>query len=147
MWCSSGASASETSFARAALIANLSDQKKAARFITTEKITKNQSAAPPIAQPTPMNRAVSPARRTQVRALVLKLAWLRFTALLSADTGLSVEGFSRQVPAWPTRPGLTRDRSDERRPFGDSALRWNQGTKGTRRRRRRLIPIASNRTS
>src|SRR4051794_17881485 len=97
MWCNSGASASDPSLAREALIANLSDQKKAARFIATEKITKNQSAAPPIAQPTPMNSAVSPARRTQVRALVLKLAWLRFTALLSADTRLSVEGFSRQV--------------------------------------------------
>src|SRR3954452_404101 len=114
-------------------MANLSDQKYAARFMTIEKITKNQSAAPPIAQPTPMNSAVRPARRTQVRALVLKLAWLRFTALLSADRQLSVEGFSRQVACLADASGSRRDRSDERRPFGDSALRSDQGTRVTRR--------------
>jgi hypothetical protein len=32
-----------------------------------------------------MNSAVSPASRSQVRALVLKLALLTFTALLSAE--------------------------------------------------------------
>src|SRR6187551_3373340 len=85
MRCRSGASDSETSCARDALIANLSDQKNAARFIAMEKKTKSQSAAPPIAHPTPTNRAVSPARRTHVRALVLKLAWFRFIDVLSAD--------------------------------------------------------------
>src|SRR6188472_3444814 len=110
MRCRSGASASETSCARDALIANLSDQKNAARFIATEKKTKSQSAAPPIAHPTPTNRAVSPASRTQVRAFVLKLAWLRFTVLLSADeiVRLSAEGFSRRLHGRCARASISR---------------------------------------
>src|SRR6266516_2732855 len=95
--CRSGASASVTGLARAARMANLSEAQYAATFIRTEKTTKNQRTAPPIAAPTPMNRAVSPASRSQVRAFVLKLALLTFTALLSADeiSPLSAEGFSR----------------------------------------------------
>src|SRR6185436_4755821 len=111
MLCRSGASASETSCARAALIANLSDQKYAATFNSTEKITKNHSAAPPIAQPTPMKSAVRPARRSQVRAFVEKLAWLRFTehSFRLTHTVLSAEGFSRRLPR-PACPCLDRDR-------------------------------------
>src|SRR5438034_4661122 len=96
--------------------------------MNTEKRTNSHRAAPPIAQPTPMKSAVRPARRSQVRAFVLKLAWLRFTALLSADAKRSVSRRFLPPPGrapshWADVPGPQRDRSDEQRPFGDSAPR------------------------
>jgi hypothetical protein len=61
----------------------LSDIQYAATFMTTERTTKNQRAPPPRVAPIPTKRAVSPARSSHVRALVVKLAWVTFMLGLS----------------------------------------------------------------
>src|SRR5262245_55826825 len=90
----------------------------------TEKRTKIHRAAPPIAQPTPMKSAVRPARRTQVRAFVVKLARVTFTGLLSADSDSFCQPKVSPAACHGRRARASfGDRSDEQRPFGDSAPR------------------------
>ena len=56
----------------------MSEPQYAATFINTEKTTKNQRNPPPIAAPMPTKSAVSAASSSQVRALVVKSAWVTF---------------------------------------------------------------------